>query len=421
MKDFAADELVIARLRAALDADGVPSAARKHAKQLIERLSNAVRVTLLGMPGSGKSSLINMFVGRAIIPTDMRLPSVELVWGDRERIVETASDGAIIKHDGCDFSNVSERAAYLRVEMPIEVLHCISLLEVVTDGSAGELSAAVDWATRRTDIAIWCSQAFDEPERIAWARVPETLKDHAFIVLTKADILSAEKKLASRVDDLEAIVAEEFHSLFAIATLQALRAYRDDGTVDEALRHASGGIALTDEILRHAERGRRADLDTADLFLSRYQIAAPDMPVVKDDPQPKDVPSASAPSAQGTPVPVVAAVQPAQAKPNLELIREGSQFLARRAEGIERKIASWAGPSDAPGLIGQCVDTVEHLVDHFSQDETGCAISDSLIDDFSEASDLLMLMQSEDGEGPAADAVTLLLQMKRQMEVSLAA
>jgi hypothetical protein len=124
---------------------------------------------------------------------------------------------------------------------------------------------------------------------------------------------------------------------------------------------------------------------------------------------------------QAKPAPVIAPVEPVRAKPNLELIREGSQFLARRAEGIERKVANWAGPSDAPGLVSQCVDTVEHLVDHFSQDETGCVISDRLIDDFSEASDLLMLMQSEDGEGPAADAVTLLLQMKRQMEVSLAA
>ena len=43
--------------------------------------------------------------------------------------------------------------------------------------------------------------------------------------------------------------------LFAVATLQALRAY-ENGAVDEALFHASGGGALTSEVLRHAERGR---------------------------------------------------------------------------------------------------------------------------------------------------------------------
>ena len=419
MKDFAADEMVIERLRSALDAERLPAAARKHAKQLIERLSSAVRVTLLGLPGSGKSSLINMFAGRDILPTTIRLPSVELVWGASPKIIETSSDGRTITHEGSDFGQVSKRAAYLRVEMPIDILHRISLLEVVTDGSAGELTAAIDWATRRTDIALWCSQAFGEAERIAWARVPETLKDHAFIVLTKADILSAEKKLASRVDDLEAIVAEEFHSLFAIATLQALRAHRPDGTIDEALRHASGGMALTDEILRHAERGRRADLDTADLFLARYNVGAPE----------KTETAAAAPTPVAAPAPApvaVAAPAPAPApaperKPNLTLIREGAQFLSRRAEGIERTVSTWSGAGDAPRVIEQCVDTVEHLVDHFARDDTGCAVSDRLSDDFSEASDLLMLMQSEEGEGPAADAVTLLLQMKREMEVSLAA
>ena len=38
-----------------------------------------------------------------------------------------------------------------------------------------------------------------------------------------------------------------------------------------------------------------------------------------------------------------------------------------------------------------------------------------------DAADVILLMQSEDGEVPAADAVTLLLQLRRELEARLAA
>lgn len=416
MKDVAGDDTVLERLRHALDGDQLPKNAHKHARQLIERLAAPVRVTLLGLPGSGKSELVNMFAGRRIVPTDMRLASMELVWGDTPRIVETSSDGRAVTHEGNDFNQISQDAAFLKVEAPIDILRRISLLEVVTDGSAGELSAAVDWAVRRTDIALWCSQEFNDTERVAWARVPDTLKDHAFIVLTKADVLSAERKLSQRVDDLEAIVAEEFHSLFAIATLQAIRSSGEDGKIDTALRHASGAQALSDEILRHAERGRRADLDSADLFLARYQIA----PIPSEEPAEKVAPVqvTSPPPAASTPIAPPPA--PDAVSINTALMREASQFLDRRAEGLERTLAGY-DKGGAAKIVAQCINVVEDLTDQFSQDETGCVASDRMIDDLTEASDMMMLIQSEEGDAPAADAVTLLLQLKREMEMSLAA
>ena len=67
------------------------------------------------------------------------------------------------------------------------------------------------------------------------------------------------------------------------------------------------------------------------------------------------------------------------------------------------------------------VDAVEHLVDVFSDDESGCPAADEFLDDLTEASDLMVLMQVEEGDAPAADAVTLLLQLRREMEMKLAA
>ena len=79
------------------------------------------------------------------------------------------------------------------------------------------------------------------------------------------------------------------------------------------------------------------------------------------------------------------------------------------------------GPGKADGLVSQCVDAVEHLVDIFSGDDSGCAVAEAFLEDLTDASDLMVLMQVESGDASAADAVTLLLQLRREMEMKLAA
>ena len=72
-------------------------------------------------------------------------------------------------------------------------------------------------------------------------------------------------------------------------------------------------------------------------------------------------------------------------------------------------------------MVQTCVDAVEHLTDLFSEADTDCAATDAFLDELAEASDMMVLMQIEDGDAPAADAVTLLLQLRRDLEMQLAA
>ena len=459
MKDNAADDTVIERLSLALEADALPKAAQDYAHHLLNRLSQPVRVSILGLPGSGKSQIVNMLIGDALIPRDAHLPTTEIVWGDIPKTIVTATDGSTIVQEGADLAPISgESAAFLRVELPVPILQRINLLEVVTDGTSEELVSGVDWVTRRTDIALWCSQAFGAPEQEIWHRVPDSLKDHAFLVLTKADVLSAENLLSRRVADLETVVSEEFHSLFAVATLQAIRA-QSSASVDEAMFHASGGGALTSEVLRHAERGRRADFDSAHMFLARYQIKGGEGQVkpAEASEEVSEVPEPAAPVEEkvvalaetAAPATEIAAAsedapsEPAQqanaAEPaeeadeqqvtnaptavkveNVALFTDAIRYLKRRGDGLADS-ASSLGEGKAQPLVGQCVDAVEHLIDLFSQDESGCPASDAFFDELAEAQDMMVLMQVETGDGPAADAVTLLLQLRREMEMQLAA
>ena len=424
MKDTVTDDEVVDRLNEALATETLPKNAQEYAEHLLKRLSQPVRVSVLGAPRSGKSALINMFLGRNLIPEGLALPTSEFVWGDNECMTVTAADGSVSKVHSVDLSTLSGlNAAFLKVEVPAAPLKRINLLEVVTENSAEELSSGVDWAVRRTDIALWCTQNFGPMEQDVWRGVPDSMKDHAFLVLTKADKLAAKKTLSGRIAELQSIVAEEFHSMYALATLQALGAYGPDG-LDAAKFKASGGETLTQEVLRHAERGRVADLDSAHMFLARYQGgAAPARPKSR---KPETAPEAApAPAAETAAKPAAEEAAPfTTTKPpkveNVTLFADAIRFLKRRGDNLADTL-SGLEPGNTKGMIDQCVDAVDHLTDLFSQDDTGCEATDAFIDELAEATDVMVLMQVEDGDAPAADAVTLLLQLRHDMEGQLAA
>ena len=180
-------------------------------------------------------------------------------------------------------------------------------------------------------------------------------------------------------------------------------------------------------------------MDSAELFLARYrdqidkamqsrpaQPKADETPAVAEE-APAKVAPAPIPSepvvgkTPASPVEQVAAVSAPplpsadRARPaNLTLFSEGARYLRRRGESVAKL-------DGGDAVVTHCVDAVEHLIDLFSNDESGCKVADGFLDDLMEASDLMVLMQSETGEDPPADAATLLLQLRREMDEKIAA
>lgn len=440
MTDKISDEAVVEHLTRSIDAGSLPKSAQDYAQHLVKRLSQPVRVSVLGAHKTGKSELINMLLGQALIPSGAELPTTEFIWGSAPRMTVTAADGSVTEIDGTDLTRLNGlSAAFLQIAQPLDILKKINLLEVVTENSVEELSSGVDWAVRRTDIALWCTQDFNSLERDVWSHVPDSLKDHAFLVLTKADQLSAQNVLAPMVGELQQVVAEEFHSLYAVATLQAVAAFGPNG-LDAAKFKASGGEALTYEVLKHAERGRRADLDSAHMFLVRFKdeveaaLAAAPQDSAVARPNVVSVPLESAPiksevqaepvAEVAAPVATAAASQPSDDErpkvENVALFSDAIRFLKRRGDSLADTFEGLE-PDNTKELVTSCVDAVEHLTDLFSQDESGCDAADAFIDELAEASDVMVLMMVEDGDAPAADAVTLLVQLRHDMEMQLAA
>ena len=414
MNDVSSAAPVLNQLEKSLVSGNLSADAKQKGEYLLARLKSPVRTVILGLSGSGKSQLLNFLAGRRIVLSDAALPPLELSWAEQSRTIVTRNDGTLETRDGIILEELAGTdAEFVKIEAALPILEQISLLEVGVHGSIDSQTDTIDWAIGRADIILWCSQDFGAEERELWSRVPDALKDHSFLVLTKADAVSSPGDLQTKISDLQDVVAEEFHSLFPLATLQAISASQQDGAIDKSVLSASGGAALIAAILRQVELGRQADIDGVFLFLNRYGLIS----------------SALTRPAQNKTTDVAAAGNDAR------LINEGDDsirlstsdlfssaldYLRERAADLT-DIQPESGLENSSDILKHCTETAINLADIFVEDDYRTPGPSEFQDVLAEATDMVLLMWLEDGDGAAADAVTMLLQLRRDIEMNIAA
>ncbi|RAP42992.1 hypothetical protein BYZ73_02095 [Rhodovulum viride] len=376
MTDAPEDDL-IARIDAVLAAGTLPDPGRRQGMRLRQRLSQPVRVAVAGPAQTGKSSLIALLAG----------------WDADAGPVANAPPAGIP-------SDLFDRMLLLECPLaPDETLPC----------GAG-----------MPDIVLWTSQSFEAPESAAWARVPESLKDHSFLVLTKADLLIREGVLYDRLDRLRQLVGVDFHALFPLATTEALAADRGRAPCMPAEHGPSGAKALFAALERMVRQGFDADRDLAETFLHRYgshgrfsgpgpRRGHPGAGAPMPSPGPKP-PSPSAP-----PDAVQKRLRPRAGADDRNLCERGLAVLAQATSTLPERVDR----DDAvAGVLGICADTALSLADLLGEVRDVCP---DLDEDILDASEMLQLLAVEDDPAAAADAVTLLLQLRRGFETRLSA
>lgn len=397
-----ATDMVLEQLENALGASQFPAEAKQRGALLLSRLKSPVQVVLLGREDSGKSRLANMLLGDAVMPTVPDVPALEIAAGPVARTVYLMEDGSSQQQQAGQ--PVPPGTAIVRVEHPLPLLNKLSLTEVSLTGSPANQKAAADWAMQRADIVLWCTQTFDATEQALWGSAHEALKDHSFLVLTKADQLLMKGTLPDRIAQLQNVVAEEFYSLFPVATLQAITARGSDGTPDKDMWDASGGKALMDAMLRLVDTGRTADTDNARMFLNRYATAVPKV----TRPAPVAKPAAPKPAAP------LAGKNTGKEQDTKEVFSKALEFLQSRATTLINTLDD-QGPDNQVFVLDHCLETANTLTEMMM----GIEMSDPLVvdiqDDVLECTDMMLLFQLEKTEDAAADAVTLLLQLKKEM------
>ncbi|MEL6682720.1 MAG: hypothetical protein AAFQ09_08745 [Pseudomonadota bacterium] len=463
------------RLAKAVASELLPGDVAQRAEQILGRLRQPVRLAILGRPKSGKSAVVNLLVGREVLPDDIRMPTTQIVYGDKASATCTLPDGSKQKLDTANAYDIAElKPVFVELRLPLAALKKISVLEVVTPNDPNAIHKASQWAAKRCELAIWCTETFDTNEQAIWAQMPDVLKDHAFLMLTKADILRSDGMLDQILDATRALVGHEFNDILPIATLDAISARHLDGSVDKDLMRSSGGSALISAVLKQVEMGRQSDVDMADVLLHQHAEllngAAPD---VTDDvsgvlqavigaagsgaqeeviePGGSEGSSAEVPAEPVTenPVPQTEVTEPAakQTETAPDIPEEPAEtedepadtkivalhpetrdayahvvdYITEQGKSLAKAMAEM-GPDAPAHIIAETVEHTQWMSDYLSAhgDDADDALQRARDAAF-DAADLVQLMQMEKRDSAAIEAVSLMLQIKRELQADLAA
>ena len=266
-------ELTVAqRLGQLLDRGLLPAGGpAEAAERLIERLERPARVALLGLPGSGKSAILNLLTGAVVVPETLRLPTIIVQHGAVPRMLCTLTDGRTETVPGSDLNHVlALNPALVTLEMDLPALKVISLLEVSAGPMEAEQRRAAIWASKRADILIWCTTSYLPKEQQVWEGMPDVVKDNGFLFLTKVDLLGSREAAAGMLERVEMRAGEEFRQVLSISAKQARAAMAPGAPVDRELFRDSGAAAVITTIKSRVQAARRADTDMAELLLARH-------------------------------------------------------------------------------------------------------------------------------------------------------
>ncbi|SEW42217.1 hypothetical protein SAMN04488515_2938 [Cognatiyoonia koreensis] len=478
----------------ALASGNLPGNLLPKAEALLAALDKPVRLTLMGLPGTGKSQLMNLLAGADVVPNGMHLPTTQLVYGEVAKSKCTMPDGSVEVLDHCDVAEIAAlHPVFVQLALPLPALRRISVLEVVARDDNIDQQRAMFWAAKRTDVALWCTQSFNIPEQTLWGAMPDIIKDHGFMVVTKADVLSRNELLQATLSNVRTVGEHEFNQILPVATLSAIDARLSDGSVDKEAMRRSGGLALISAILRQVDLGQQATIDQAAMILRQTEQVATSTPAkIKPPVQEKtivetvaaaniDEPTVAAP----TPTAIRADVTPTRIEPSAHPKRQNAQPAAKqavpKAEPIEpeaevekastkpTKVASEdefpepipvkkKAPPPKPTLkdgsrkayedaisyltregralanavetsekvpvakiMSRSVDNVQWLADHLQDNgEDDDPILQRARETALDAADLIQLMQMEKHDSAVFDAVSLVVQLKYDLEADLA-
>lgn len=367
----------------------LPSNVSGWGSQLLQRLRQPVQVAVTGAPGSGKSALIDMLLGRVVTGRNAAGLLTRICLGPQEQVEFETATGERLQQAGC-LANaaVPPGAVRARQYLPDPRLRTHSYTEIPLSGPPARQQETLQQAAAMADIVLWCSETFPEADQSLWAAMPDRTKDHSFLVLTMADRQIMRGALSGLIEALEPVAAEEFLGVYPVAAIQGLTAQAAD-TPAEDLWRSSGGKQLADDVKRQIDLGRASDADQAELLIRQFGGEP-----LADTP----APAAATAETQQAPAASLAAA--------LDQLQTGAEDMLAQAEAA-------GGPQAGP-VLAQCMDLIRGLSASLEA-LPGSAALTAAKEAAQDGEELLMLCQLEQDEDAAIDAVTLLFQLKKEL------
>lgn len=217
------------------------------------------RLALMGEFSAGKSTLLNFLIEEDLLPTRATATELPPVWFSygTEGSHWVGADGEKNPISTDELSKVPPTARYVRIYVEAEILeHC----DVIDTPGISDPNLAVEtWrvAAGYANMVLWCTsatQAWRQTERSAWLSLPERLRKHSLLVVTRADKLQTEKDRDKVARRMEREAAEFFAGSVFMSTPNAVQAKAELASGNEtSLWEESGAGPLLDHLASRLE------------------------------------------------------------------------------------------------------------------------------------------------------------------------
>ncbi|NRB36319.1 MAG: dynamin family protein [Rhodobacteraceae bacterium] len=234
-------------------------------------------IGLMGEFSAGKTTLLNVLVGREMLPTRVtatRVPPIWLSYGpEQAHYVDT--DGTHHSITLTELENVPlDGVTFIKIMTEAPILQDVDLFDTpgISDPNiSDEVRLAI---VDHLDGVLWCThatQAWRESERSAWLAMPERLRASSTLLVTRSDALSP-ADLERVLHRMQREAGEHFSSILPMSSLLAAESIQ---AADQAGIDASGMTGLRDRL------GSLADSLATDIAAAEPpepESAAPVMP-----------------------------------------------------------------------------------------------------------------------------------------------
>lgn len=407
---------VLARLEALMVSGVLTQAEFVSCSGLAEALRRPARVAVLGQSTADVTSVLASMLEEHLVTMVPEGPAVEIFFGPAACHVATFEDGSSLSQDGYPRHDLMRYGPLLlQIEAPLPILGTMAFLGIELGPEPEAYTAALGWAARRAEIAIFCTEGFGDLEAAIWRAAPDRLKNHCYLVITgERDAGSARA-----------------HGAFD-AVIHA-------PTAAEA---AAPLAALKHRLAADITAAREEDVDAAELFLRRFRREDSE-PSGAEGADPAGAARAPGPlpgsaGAPGTDAPAPAATPPAAPEPELDdfaLAMAEAESAARRLVSgplilhLKRRsralaeILEWREESDAwpEQVLEHCAETAEALRELVAAWPEDDPVADRLRAVIDQACDTVVLLQLEAGPEQAEDAARVLYQLRTDFEQEMAA
>jgi hypothetical protein len=191
------------------------------------------RIALMGEFSAGKSTLSNLLLGARPLPEKVTATRLSPVWMS----YGTQSPYRV------DMDGTTEPVSIARLEdIPVNETRCIRLfmecdiLDVCDlidfPGISDPNMSSEVWERMLTEVdaVIWCThatQAWRQSEAAVWDTMPDAVRDHSILLITRYDKLISDKDRRRVFQRVRRETDGQFAATFPISLLQALQAGED--------------------------------------------------------------------------------------------------------------------------------------------------------------------------------------------------